>query len=108
MAEYELYPKIVDRLNHLGFHAWREHVGYCRNRWHGAPEGAPDIWFVAPGGFLFLIEVKAGRGKLRQSQIRFRQEMRRKDVPTAVVRSIKDVHDFVRQVVYPKINRGAV
>ena len=64
--------------------------------------GIPDlIVFGTPELPFFFIEVKAGKGRLRPSQIEFQLECSLGGVPHLVAWDVRDVFDFMQQ-------RGAI
>ena len=61
--------------------------------------GLADLCVFGPDKFPFFgwIEVKAGKGKLRPSQIAFREECRKAEVPHVVAYCVTDVFDWLVQ-----------
>lgn len=68
-------------------------LGYRVRSLQNVGGGMPDL-LVCRRGQLELIEVKAGKGKLRQSQIEFQAE----GWPVRVVRSVEDLFEPVTEV----------
>ena len=61
--------------------------------------GLADLCVFGPDRFPFFgwIEVKAGKGKLRPSQITFQEECRKANVPHVVAYCVTDVFDWLVQ-----------
>jgi hypothetical protein len=57
----------------------------------GLLPGMPDLGIIAPGGKVFLIEVKTDKTGLSKSQRELRLRFVGMDVPVAIARSIDDV-----------------
>ena len=59
--------------------------------------GLADLAVFGPDKFPFFgwIEVKAGKGKLRQSQLVFQSECRKANVPHVVAYCVTDVFDWL-------------
>lgn len=73
---------------------WRKDPGGTRQT-----PGIPDLVVFGPDRFPFFgwIEVKAGKGKLRPSQVVFQDECRKAETPHCVAYCVTDVFDWLVQ-----------
>lgn len=69
----------------------RTKTGRASNAVPGLLPGVPDLAIIAPGGKVFLIEVKTDKTGLSKSQRELRLRFVGMDVPVAIARSIDDV-----------------
>ena len=61
----------------------------------GVKAGLHDVGIIRSAGRIYLIEVKAPKGRLTLSQVAFHAWCRQWGIPHCVARSIEDVRDFL-------------
>jgi hypothetical protein len=74
----------------------RTATGRASNGVPGLSPGFPDLMIIAPGGKVYLIEVKAPKGRLSPEQIDWETWAFDYAIPRCVARSIEDVRRFLR------------
>lgn len=93
MSENDIQRQILDALLGIGALAFRVQAGQVKVRggWmHLAPQGTADILVVVPphGRFLAL-EVKTAKGKEREAQLRWAEEIRAVGGMVRTVRTVE-------------------
>lgn len=86
MKEIELQKQIRDAVNSMGGFCWRNNTGNFalqdskgKSRWFKAGlKGSSDILGIWKTGQILAIEVKVGKNKLSDDQVRFLEEVTRR------------------------------
>ena len=78
--------------------------GARRARQEGMKAGAPDLYIYWPGGDCWL-EFKSAKGRIDENQREMHERLSRCGKAVAVVRSIDEAVDFVRQCGAPVTGR---
>jgi len=94
----ELTRQTIELLRLSGCTVWRQNAGAVLKggrRIELAPSGVPDIIGYTGSGIFIAIEIKAGKDRLRQSQVDFLRHARTHGCFTAVVQTIEDVERIV-------------
>ena len=81
---------------HIPMEAQRSKASWAVQFAMGAMPGWPDAMIVRAGGFLYLIEYKAGKAKLRPEQKEIFAWAVAHDVPIVLVRNLDDLVEFCR------------
>lgn len=90
MTESEIQKQIITYLKLSGCLVFRMNSGFSgRNNVKLCPPGTPDLLVV--GKKLIWVEVKTATGKLRESQIKMHEKLRKRNQIVVVARSVKDV-----------------
>ena len=100
MTEDQLHRAVVEMLPYafpklLFWHTpnggSRHKTEAARFRGLGVRAGVPDLVFILGDGRVAFIEIKRPRGYLTPPQLAFIAELRRRDVPVAVCRTVDEV-----------------
>lgn len=99
----ELVSMSIKLLKENGIYAWRIESKPMPVKSHGkiiwvsrAPEGFSDILAIRPeSGRMIAIEVKTGRSKLREAQVKFKEIVENNNGEFYVVRSLDDIGKIV-------------
>lgn len=67
----------------------------------GVKAGVPDLVFVIPTGRVGFIELKAGKGKLTESQEAFRDKVRESGAWWSEARSVAEVAEILEKWLLP-------
>ena len=95
MTENEIQKSIIDFCKRAGFLVFRMNVNRQHYNIKGLPEGTPDLLVIDNRGRTFWIEVKNGKGKLRDKQKQMHNKLREHKQRVAVCRSLEDFIDEV-------------
>jgi len=95
MTESEIQKGIIDYSKAAGCICIRMNSGYSgRNNIKLSPPGTPDLLIISRAGVIW-VEVKTGKGGLRQSQIEMHGRLRELGQTVIVARSIEDVIKYI-------------
>ena len=78
MTESQIQKQIIDALKIAGHLVFRMNAGQTSYNVKLAPKGTPDLLTISPKGKITWIEVKAGKGKLRDSQVVMHHDLKRR------------------------------
>ena len=98
MKERQISHEIVEFLRLVGFAVWDTGQGYRRDP--GGTRMTPglaDLVVIGHGHMLF-VEVKTARGKLRESQLVFREACESNSVPWVLWRDVREAFDWCVRV----------
>lgn len=101
-SEHAIENEIMLALSECGNKVFRSNAGKIRTQEGRTvilfPPGFPDIcgWRGSDGKF-FAIEIKNERGRLRDSQKRFREMVKYEPILYGVARSVKDAIEIVEE-----------
>lgn len=100
MTELELQKQIKQTLNDLGHRCWQVDSGKkvtYKTRGQGLEKGFPDIFGARKGdGKLFFVEVKIGKGKPSDDQIKFLKSAQENGVLNGIAWTIEEAIEIVK------------
>lgn len=100
MLEKEIKRQIIDYLKHRGYLTIRTNAGkvYHRTGWiQLADKNTADIVACSPKGRFCAFEIKKSDGVITQGQIDFLYDVNRRGGVAAIIRSIDDLRQVLKE-----------